>query len=255
MLTRVTALAAGVAAAALAAPVMAQDEGEDKRWKATAELGAIATSGNTESTSFQGKVDATHELRRWKNQYVFSTLFQEDEITQADGSTETETTAEKFSASVKSAYKLARDNTNLFVFGSHTDDEFGSYSTYSTIAVGYGARLYDAETMQLDVELGPGYYWAEQEFEDGTSESEDGAIIRGAAQYEWQLTDNAEFKQVLSVESGQDNTRTVSDTSLSARINSSMQMKVGFNLSTDTEVAPGKEKTDTTTYANIVYKF
>ena len=66
---------------------------------------------------------------------------------------------------------------------------------------------------------------------------------------------SAEFKQTLSVESGEDNTRTVAESSLSTRINDAMQMKVGFNVANDSDVAPGKEKTDTMTYVNLVYNF
>lgn len=251
---RLTALAAGLAALN-AAPTLAQDEEAAKVWKATAELGMIVTSGNTETTTFQGKMDATQDLEMWKNQYVISALFKEDEITQADGTKETEKTAEKISGSVKSAYKLDKDNANLFIFGSHTDDKFGAYTKYSTLAVGYGDRLFETDTMQLDVEIGPGYFWAEQELEDGTTVDEEGAIVRAAAQYDWQVTESADFRQTLAVESGQDNTRTTSDTSLSARINGSMQMKVGFTVQSDSEVTEGKEKTDTTTYVTLVYKF
>jgi putative salt-induced outer membrane protein YdiY len=251
---RLTALAAGLAALN-AAPTLAQDEEAAKVWKATAELGMIVTSGNTETTTFQGKMDATQDLEMWKNQYVISALFKEDEITQADGTKETEKIAEKISGSVKSAYKLNKDNANLFIFGSHTDDKFGAYTKYSTLAVGYGDRLFETDTMQLDVEIGPGYYWSEQELDDGTTVEEDGAIVRAAAQYDWQVTESADFQQTLAVESGQDNTRTVSDTSLSARINGSMQMKVGFTVQSDSDVAEDKEKTDTTTYVTLVYKF
>jgi len=251
---RLTALSAGLAALN-AAPTLAQDEKAAKVWKATAELGMIVTSGNTETTTFQGKMDATQDLEMWKNQYVISALFKEDEITQADGTKETEKTAEKISGSVKSAYKLDKDNANLFIFGSHTDDKFGAYTKYSTLAVGYGDRLFETDTMQLDVEIGPGYFWAEQELDDGTTVDEEGAIIRAAAQYDWQVTESADFRQTLAVESGQDNTRTTSDTSLSARINGSMQMKVGFTVQSDSDVTEGKEKTDTTTYVTLVYKF
>lgn len=252
-MTRHTPMA--IAFAALAAAPLASAEENQGPWEISAELGAIATSGNTETTTVQGKIDAVQDLEQWRNNYILSVLFKEDEVTQPDGTERTEKTAEKFAASAKSAYKLAEEHSNLFVYASHTDDEFAAYSTYTTLAVGYGRRLYDAETMQLDVELGPGYFWAEQEFEDGTSESEDGAVLRGAANFDWQVSENADFKQVLSVEAAQDNTRTQSDTSLSTSINDSMQMKVGFSLTSDTDVAPGKESTDTTTYINLVYKF
>src|SRR5690606_22170494 len=113
----------GFLASVFIAPLtLADEEKEEGPWRVAAEVGVIATSGNTETTTVQGKLDATHDMERWNNQYILSVLFKEDEIPQDDGTTETEKTAERYSASIKSAYKLEREHSNLFVFGSHTDD-------------------------------------------------------------------------------------------------------------------------------------
>ena len=69
--------------------VMAQDD-ENKPWTVSTELGVIATSGNTETTSVQGKIDAKQRLTRWHNHYIFSALFKEDQVTQDDGTKTTE---------------------------------------------------------------------------------------------------------------------------------------------------------------------
>ena len=250
---RTPIILAGVAS--LFAPfVMAQDD-ENKPWTVATELGVIATSGNTETTSVQGKIDVKQRLTRWHNHYIFSALFKEDQVTEDDGTKTTEKTAEKYFGSIKSAYQLESEHSNFFVFGSHAEDKFGSYEQYSTIAIGYGTRLYNGETMQLDAEIGPGYFRGERVLEDESIQTETGMILRGAASFAWQISPSAEFKQTLSVESGEDNTRTVAESSLSTRINDAMQMKVGFNVANDSDVAPGKEKTDTMTYVNLVYNF
>jgi multidrug efflux pump subunit AcrB len=62
-------------------------------------------------------------------------------------------------------------------------------------------------------------------------------------------------QQRLSVEAADDNTRTISDTSLSVRLYNALQMKVGMRLQNDSDVAPDKESTDTTTYINLVYRY
>lgn len=238
----------------LATHALAQDD-ESKRWKVSTELGVISTSGNTETTSVQGKIDVKQHLTRWHNHYIFSALFKEDQVTQDDGTKTTEKTAEKYFGSIKSAYQLENEHSNFFVFGSHAEDEFGSYNRYSTAAIGYGMRLFNGESVQLDAEIGPGYFRGERVLEDETVETETGMILRGAASLAWQISPSAEFKQTLSVESGDDNTRTVAESSLSTRINASMQMKVGFNVANDSNVAPDKENTDTMTYVNLVYNF
>lgn len=232
-----------------------------KPWDVEVDIGAIATSGNTETTSLQFKIDAKQNLEKWENQYVFNSLFKEDEVTQDDGTTSKEKTAEKYFGSAKFAYLIGVEKSYLFGFGSYTDDQFGAYQTYTTIALGYGDWLYSSPRFNWFIEAGPGYFEGEKVIENDdetlpdTISVESGAILRAATALEWKVTSNATFKQSVSVESGSDNTRTVSETSLSASISEKMKMKVGFAVANDTDVAPGKEKTDTTTFVNLVYSF
>lgn len=242
--------------------VLAEESEEKKRlWDVEVGLGAIATSGNTETTSVQFKLDAKQNLEKWENQYIFNSLFKEDEVEQDDGLTSKEKTAEKYFGSAKFAYLLGVEKSYLFGFGSHTDDKFGAYRTYSTVALGYGDWIYSGAALSWFVEAGPGYFEGEkvlgsnnETIPDSISE-ESGPMFRAATALEWKVSSNAEFKQTVSVEAGVDNTRTVSETSLAASINGSLKMKVGFEIANDTDVAPGKVKTDTTTYVNLVYNF
>lgn len=227
----------------------------DSVWSASAEFGALVTSGNTESTSFNGRFNAEQDLNRWHNQYQVNARFKEDVITGSDGERRTEKTAERYYLSGRSGYKLTEDYKSLFVYGSYTNDEFGSYAEYTTVAVGYSDRLIDTDSHRFDYEIGPGYYRARAALGDGLYETEEGALLRAGINYRWTISSSATFRQTLAVESGEDNTRTTSDTSLSARINSSLQMRVGFEVQRNSTVAPGKENTDTTTYANLVYIF
>ncbi len=240
-------------------PAFADDE--KRPWDVEVDIGAIATSGNTETTSLQFKVDAKQNLEKWENQYIFNSLFKEDEVTRDDDTTSKEKTAEKYFGSAKFAYLIGVEEAYLFGFGSYTEDKFGAYRTYATVALGYGNWLYSSSTLNWFVEAGPGYFEGEKviESDDDTIPdsitNESGAMLRAATALEWKITSNAEFKQMISVESGADNTRTVSETSLATSINGSMKMKVGFAVANDSDVAPGKEKTDTTTFVNLVYSF
>src|SRR5690625_7755895 len=113
-------LATGVAAPLAVAEV----EDETRPWKVSAELGAIATSGNTETTTIQGKIEADHNTLKWSNRYTLGVLFKEDQVNQPDGSQETVKTAERIAVSARGGYRLAREHSNLFIYGSHVDDEF-----------------------------------------------------------------------------------------------------------------------------------
>jgi putative salt-induced outer membrane protein YdiY len=241
--------------ALLAASAQAADE--PKVWTTAAELGAITTSGNTSGTSVTGKIDAKQELTSWSNEYVLSAFFKEDEKLDANGDSYNEKSAERYFVSGKGGYKLDNDNAKLFVFGSHTKDEFGSYLDYSLVSVGYGDRLYQNDTMTLDVEIGPGYFRGKTapSTPDKLEITEKGAMLRTAANFDWKVSENATFRQTVSIDKGADNTRTATETSLSAKINGRMQMKAAFIVQNDSEVPAAKKATDTQTSLTLVYSF
>lgn len=232
-----------------------------KPWEVEVDIGAIATSGNTDTTSLQFKVDAKQNLEKWENQYVFNSLFKEDSVKQDDNTSIKEKTAEKYFGSAKFAYLIGVEESYLFGYGSYTEDKFGAYRTYTTLALGYGNWLYYSPTFNWFIEAGPGYFEGEKVTEStdpllpDTITDESGAMLRAATALEWKISENATLKQLISVESGADNTRTQSETTLATSINEHMKMKVGLTLANDSDVAPGKEKTDTTTFVNLVYSF
>jgi putative salt-induced outer membrane protein len=234
---------------------------EKRPWDIEFSVGAIATSGNTQSTSVQAKIDAKQNLEKWQNEYIFNSLFKQDEVTQDDNTKVKEQTADKYLASIKSAYLMEAEKSYLFGYVSYANDKFGAYRSYTTVAVGYGNWLYLTPTFSWYAELGPGYFQGQQVITDPNSALPDtlidqkGAIVRASTELKWKMTASAEFKQTISVESGSDNTRTLSETSVSTLISTSMQMKVGIAVANDTNVTMGKEKTDTTTYVNLIYKF
>ncbi|MES2822025.1 MAG: DUF481 domain-containing protein [Pseudomonadota bacterium] len=235
---------------------------EEKRpWEIEIGIGAIATSGNTQSTSVQAKIDAKQNLLHWQNEYIFNSLFKQDEVTQDDDTKVKEKTANKYLASAKSAYLMEAEKSYLFGFVSYAYDQFGAYRTYATAAIGYGNWLYSTPTLTWYAEIGPGYFQGEQVITNPDPLLPDelvdqsGAIVRGSTELKWQITNSAEFKQTLSIESGADNTRTLSETSIATSITDAMQMKVGIAIANDSDVAPGKKKTDTTTFINLIYKF
>jgi putative salt-induced outer membrane protein YdiY len=239
--------------AALAATTLSVQAAEQPKlgWNTSAELGAITTSGNTKGTSVSGKIDAKQELAQWSNEYVVSAFFKEDEKNDSNGNRFSEKSAERYFASGKAGYKLDTDHAKLFVFGSHTEDDFGAYTQYSIISAGYGDRLYQGEGISIDAEIGPGYYTGKT----AGDLTEKGALVRTAGSLDWVISDSATFRQLLSLEASSDNKRTQSETSVSARINGSMQMKAAFTVQHDSEVPVNKKNTDTQTSLTLVYSF
>lgn len=221
---------------------------KDKVWEMSAELGILLTSGNTESSSFIAKLDASHEYQKWRFKYNFHALYKKDEVYVEEQQAEVlKTTAEQYIFTAQSDYEVTETDA-VFGFISHTDDRFASYVEYSTVVAGYSFRAVNQERMVLDLNVGPGY--AKGLTSEG--ESEQGMIIRGSAAFNWKITDYARFMQNVSIETAGFNTRTIAESAFTTQISGSMQMKVGFKATHDTQVEADLEKLSTETSLTLV---
>lgn len=237
---------------------------EVKAWDISAELGAIITSGNTETTTFKGGLKAKHDIGSWTNEYKLSGLYKEDEVTDSDGMKSTQRTNEKYSAGAQANYNFDQKHSHFFMSLTHDSDYFGAYRHETVASLGYGLRVIDEADMTLSFDVGPGYKYFEfaksntEFFDDGTpkaGETDSEIVAVGKVDFNWDLTEYAKFTQLVKVETGSSNTKTISETALLTKINGSMQMKVGFNVTHNTDVDAGKENTDTETALTLVYSF
>ena len=155
-------------------------------------------------------------------------------------------------------------NSHFFVALTHDSDYFGAYRHETVLSGGYGFRLIDESDMTLGFDFGPGYkYFQYSEsngdlFKDGrpkAGEKDDEWIAVGKADFNWTISDNAKFTQGLKVEYGDTNTKTLSETALLTKINGSLQMKVAFNVTHNSDVSDDKKNTDTETSLTLVYSF
>ncbi|WP_024611193.1 DUF481 domain-containing protein [Pseudoalteromonas sp. TB64] len=240
------------------------EDAKQRTWEVTSELGAIITSGNTETTTLKGGIKVQHNLENWNNEYKIDGIYKEDEVEDDAGNKDKQRTNEKYSISAQGNYKLNDDHSHLFIYGSHVSDYFGAYRSESVISAGYGMRLLNEQNMWLNAEVGPGYKYFEypndsSEVDDNgnslAGEFEGEVIALGKLDYNWQISDNARFTQLVAVEYGDTNTKTRSETALLAKINGSLQMKVAFNITNNSDVADDKESTDTETSFTLVYSF
>lgn len=232
-----------------------------------AEVGMIVTSGNTESSSFAGKLDVKHDMKKWKNNYVLSAFYKEDEVIIEDTGTdisETQTTAEKFFASAQSDYKLDSEHKGLFVYGSYEDDKFSGFDYQATIAVGYSDRLFETEKSWLDYSVGPGMAIARtEEFIDdlgntNPAEKTETFAVRFSASYVYQFTEHAKFTQKISSDvagESDKNTKTKSETGLTATINGSMALKLSYIINHNTQPPFDREKMDTISAVTLVFTY
>ncbi len=241
-------LAASLLTVLCALPVAAQ---EVKELTMDGEFGFIYTSGNTETTSASAGLKASQELEQWSNDFLVTGLYKQDTIENAFGEEVEQTSAQKFFASAQANYKLENPDHRLFGFASYEDDRFSNFKYQSTLAVGWNQKMWDNETSSFDYSIGPGYSFAK----DQNDVSQNGAIVRGALNYKWNISDTSRFTQTFSTEVGSDNTKSRSETALSAQIAGSLSMKLSLRFDHNSDVTEGVEKLDSETAVTLVYSF
>ncbi len=210
-------------------------------WSGEAELGIVATSGNTETQSISAKAKGQHESGMWLHKLVFEALNTESNE---------QTTAERYNLSGQSNYKFS-DRGYFFGILSYEDDRFSGYDYRMSEALGYGYRVIEQEGLTLNIEGGPGA--RQSKLDSGKSENE--AMFRAAGNLAWDISETSHFTQELTSEIGEDITVSRSVTALKTQVSGSLAMKVSFTVKRTSKVPADIEKSDRETAVTLVYGF
>jgi len=211
-------------------------------WTGSGELGLVFARGNTDTETLNTELKLQYTRERWTNASRLSYLKSE-----SDGDLE----AERLVFDNKTDYTLS-DVSYLTGVARYDRDEFSSFEFQTSLAVGYGRKLIDTERQAFSVEIGPGVRYSEIR---DTGETETDLIARGGADYRLQISETAEVTNRSLIESGSSNTFLENETALTVSINAALALKTGFLVRHNTEVEPGREKTDYLSTVNLVYSF
>ncbi len=211
-------------------------------WAGLGELGVVAARGNTETDTVNGRIQLEYTRERWTNESVVTGVYSRD----AD-----EIRASRLVLGNKTDYSLS-ERSYLVGALRYDRDRFTDYRYQTTASLGYGHRFLDTERHRLRGEIGPGVRYAE--FRE-SEETDTDFIVRGFLNYAWQISETAELKNRLLVESSTDNTFTENELSLQVAINDRLALKAGLAVRHNSDVEPGTKNTDTLTTANLVYNF
>ncbi len=221
---------------------VASAQAGDASWSGEAELGVVATSGNTETQTINAKAKAENERDQWRHKLALEAL-----NTENGGAT----SAERYNFSGQSNYKLT-ERQSLFGIVTYENDRFSGYDSRTTEALGYGARVVAQENLKLDIEAGLG---ARQSKLTVSGDTENEGVVHLAGNLAWDVSKTSHFTQELVSDIGEDSTVTKSVTALKTQINGSLAMKLSYTLKNTSKVPTGKEKTDTETAVTLVYGF
>jgi putative salt-induced outer membrane protein len=267
-------IAIAVIALLMVVPETRSEEGDERPWKNTTELGFVTTTGNTETENLSFKNTFTYGWTKTSLKFDASMLTAEQttrEASNVGGSLVVDETTESTAENYRLALKLRRElRERLFAYGSANweRDVFSGIDSRYVYGAGVGYRLLDEERQQLAVELGADYT---DEQPVGAAQSDTYAGARAAADYEWKFSETAKLSQELemlwNLEESSDY-RINSVTSLTAALTSKLALKTSYTIRYDNEPvvevleAPGFDpvlfefdETDTVLSASLVINF
>lgn len=244
---------------ALSSNSMAADEIASP-WKSSAELGYVNVSGNTNTETLKAIFDISYEVDSWLHKAHAEALSANNETTDTTvvpAVTTSERTAAKWLASAQSDYKF-REFDYFYGLVSYEDDRFSGFEYQAKIGLGYGRRVIHTDNHELKLEVGPGYriYRLDQPAPPAPSEErQDETLLRVGAAYIWKVSETSKFTEDLTYEAGQDQDEWKSITALTARINSTLAMKISHTVKNLDKVPAGTEHYDRETAVTLVFTF
>jgi len=240
--------------------VSAEDTEKKPEYTASAELGFLYKTGNTKSADIKAGFNLQHEKDKWRSVVAFNILAKKLEKEDAAGNEEFETTDNKWDILTQTNYTIGEEGKN-YLYGNlaYEQDKFSGFESQSSFSAGWGRHWYETETSSLFADVGPGVqYDVTRATDTKASESNTSFIIQAQALYTHKFNDYVQFKQYLvakqATESG-DNSIYKSETSITAQLIDSLQLKFALRIDYDTEVEPEFENTNTETSMTLIYNF
>ena len=235
-------------------------EEEKSPWTSSAELGYVNVSGNTNTETMKAAFDISYEVDKWAHKAHAEALSANSETTDTSvipAVTTKERTAAKWLVSGQSDYKF-KELDYFYALLSYEDDRFSGFDYQAKLGLGYGRRVIHTDNHLLKLEIGPGYrsYRREQLPPPALlEETQTETLLRLAANYLWKLSDTSKFTEELTSESGEDQDEWKSVTGLTAKINSSLAMKISHTVKYLDKVPAGNEHFDRETAVTLVFTF
>jgi len=225
-------------------PLLAEEQAGksalEQTWEASAELGFVKTSGNSETETLNAKFDASTAYTDWKHLLHLETL---------NSSSSDVRSAEKYLVEGQTDYFID-DRTYALGVVTWEKDKFDGFDYQASVALGLGYKVIQEADMEMSLELAPGYRVSEFE----ADYNEEDAIVRAVENFSWNISETSTLDQMLSTEAGDSNTVTRFGISLTSQVADALSMKVGYTIKHNSDVPLGSRKTDRETSVTLAYK-
>lgn len=211
-------------------------------WSGAAELGTIATTGNTETSSLNGKFSLARDGEEWDVSGKLEALSSHE-----DGVS----SKEKYYGAVQVDRKFT-EHSYVAINADQERDRFSGFTSQTTASIGYGYRVIDSETRYLDLEAAPGY---RRDKLKETGDVEEEGIARLAIKFGWTINAGVSFTQTANADLGQKNSTYKTETGLKSQINGALATKLTYKVKYVDDVPEDNKNMDTEFGVTLVYSF
>ena len=210
-------------------------------WTGRAEVGGFATTGNSATAGGTALLDLTREGLRTRLK-----LHAQADYAETRGVTTREHYLLAFEPNVK-----IDDRLYLYGAAQYESDRFFGYSDRLALSGGLGYSALRRAGLTLDVELGPAY--RATAFTDGRDERS--IAGRGTIDLDWRLADSLTFRQDAAAYYDSFNSTLTSTTALAAKVLGPISAQISYSVQYESRPPEGRQTTDTTSRASLVYSF
>ncbi|WP_296596430.1 YdiY family protein [Phenylobacterium sp.] len=210
-------------------------------WKGEGQAGGFVSTGNSDDVGASAGLTFAKETLRWRHEVKLAGDYQ-----RSGGAV----SKERYFAGYAGQWKL---NARAFVASSLTAerDRFAGYRARFAESVGVGYRLIDRPDLKLNVQAGP----ALRQISYYDRGDEIAFAGRFGSDLAWTLRPDLVFTQNTSLFLDTVSSTLTSTTALTTKLRGDLSARAAFDLRVETEPPAGREHTDTTTRASLVYSF
>jgi len=226
--------------AAMAGPAGAQ-------WTGNAEFGFSNTTGNTETSTANLKVDLNHVVGSWRHNLFGESFYSDNNSIKS---------AERYMAGYKPSYFFSEKN---YMFGilRYDQDRFAFINSRFNEVLGYGRQVFNTRIHVLDGEIGLGARQTDYVSDPSTADlKENNVFLFLGLKYNGKISETTQFLETARVESSYENTFVESDSAFQFHVIGNLSAKVSYTVRYNSDITGARgTNTDTLTGVNLLYSF
>ena len=216
-------------------------------WTGNAEFGFSNTTGNTQTTTANLKLDLDRTVGRLRHN-----LFGESFYAESDGIK----SAERYLAGYKPSYFFTEKNY-LFGILRYDRDKFSLISSRFNEVLGYGRQVLNNDFHTLDGEIGLGarqtIYVADRSTADARRYD---YILFLGLKYSGKISDSTQFFETARIEGSEENTFVESVTGLQFQVIGNISTKISYTTRYNSDITGARgDNMDTLTSIGLLYSF